>query len=80
MQQERNVAESTISMCFDFTGQTKDNMNARRDLAELCDRPHLELRKNPSGSESRCHTQVSGAPRPGYEHNHQVCWDQVSHI
>jgi hypothetical protein len=28
-------------------------MNARRDLAELCDRPHLELRKNPSGSESR---------------------------
>ena len=53
MHQERNVAESIISMCFDFTGQTKDNMNARRDLAELCDRPHLELRKNPSGSESR---------------------------
>jgi hypothetical protein len=45
MHQERNVAESIISMCFDFTGQTKDNMNARRDLAELCDRPHLELRK-----------------------------------
>jgi hypothetical protein len=21
-----------------------------------------------------------GAPRPGCEHNHQVCWDQVSHI
>jgi hypothetical protein len=21
-----------------------------------------------------------GAPRPGHEHNHQVCWDQVSHI
>jgi hypothetical protein len=21
-----------------------------------------------------------GAPRPGREHNHQVCWDQVSHI
>jgi hypothetical protein len=20
------------------------------------------------------------APRPGREHNHQVCWDQVSHI
>jgi hypothetical protein len=20
------------------------------------------------------------APRPGHEHNHQVCWDQVSHI
>jgi hypothetical protein len=21
-----------------------------------------------------------GAPRPGREHNHQVCWDQVSHV
>jgi hypothetical protein len=27
-----------------------------------------------------CHTRVLGAPRPGHEHNHQVCWDQVSHI
>jgi hypothetical protein len=27
-----------------------------------------------------CHTRISGAPRPGHEHNHQVCWDQVSHI
>jgi hypothetical protein len=27
-----------------------------------------------------CHTRISGAPRPGREHNHQVCWDQVSHI
>jgi hypothetical protein len=53
MHQERNVAESIISMCFDFTSETKDNMNARRDLAELCDRPHLELRKNPNGSESQ---------------------------
>jgi hypothetical protein len=29
---------------------------------------------------ARFHTRVSGAPRPGREHNHQVCWDQVSHI
>jgi hypothetical protein len=27
-----------------------------------------------------CHTRVLGVPRPGREHNHQVCWDQVSHI
>jgi hypothetical protein len=39
MHQERNVAESIISMCFDFTDQTKDNIKARRDLAELCDPP-----------------------------------------
>jgi hypothetical protein len=31
-------------------------------------------------SEASCHTRVLGAPRPGREHNHQVCWDQVSHI
>jgi hypothetical protein len=53
MHQERNVTESIISMCFDFTGQTKDNIKARRDLAKLCDRPHLEVRQNPSGYESR---------------------------
>jgi hypothetical protein len=29
---------------------------------------------------SRCHTRISGAPRPGCEQNHQVCCDQVSHI
>jgi hypothetical protein len=27
-----------------------------------------------------CHTRVLGPPRPGREHNHRVCWDQVSHI
>jgi hypothetical protein len=53
MDQECNVAESIISMVFDFTGQTKDNIKERRDLAELCDRPHLEVRQNPSGYESR---------------------------
>jgi len=53
MHQERNVAESIISMCFDFTGQTKDNLNARKDLADLCDRPGLEVRTNTSGNESR---------------------------
>jgi hypothetical protein len=29
---------------------------------------------------AECHTRISGAPRPGREHKHQVCWDQVSHI
>ena len=53
MHQERNVAESIISMCFDFTGQTKDNINARKDLAMLCDRPLLEVQVNASGNESK---------------------------
>jgi hypothetical protein len=53
MHQERNVAESIISMCFDFTGQTKDNLNARKDLAMLCDRPFLEVQRSANGNESR---------------------------
>jgi hypothetical protein len=36
---------------------------------------------NPSGGGVPvCYTRVLGAPRPGRKHNHQVCWDQVSHI
>jgi hypothetical protein len=53
MHQERNVAESIISMCLDVIGFTKDNMNARKDLADLCDRPSLEVRANARGNLTR---------------------------
>jgi hypothetical protein len=36
MHQERNVAKSIISMCFDVTGFSKESVNARKDLADLC--------------------------------------------
>jgi hypothetical protein len=39
MHEERNVAESIISMCFDVTDFSKGNVNARKDLAALCNRP-----------------------------------------
>jgi hypothetical protein len=45
MQQKRNVAESIVSMCIDITGKTKDNFKARRDIADVCNRPSLELDK-----------------------------------
>jgi hypothetical protein len=44
--QERNIVESIMSMCLDVTSFTKDNMNARKDLAALCDRPSLEAKPN----------------------------------
>jgi hypothetical protein len=50
MHQERNVAESIISMCLDVTGFSKDNMNERKDLAALCDRPLLEVKTNAKGN------------------------------
>jgi hypothetical protein len=49
-------------MCLHFTGQSKDNIQARKDLALHCDRPHLELRCNESGKEKR--TQVPYCLKP----------------
>jgi hypothetical protein len=46
MHQEHNMGESIISTCMGFSGKTKDNMNARQDLVELCNRPSLELKVN----------------------------------
>jgi hypothetical protein len=43
MHQERNVAESLISTCRNITGKTKDNFKARRDIADICNHPSLEL-------------------------------------
>jgi hypothetical protein len=33
-------------MCLDVTGFSKDNMNVRKDLAALCDRPLPEVKTN----------------------------------
>jgi hypothetical protein len=46
MHQERNMGESIISTCMNFLGKIKDNIKAQQDLAELCNRPSLELKVN----------------------------------
>jgi hypothetical protein len=53
MHQERNILESIISMCLDITSFSKDNINARKDLAALCDRPLLEVKANAKGNLTR---------------------------
>jgi hypothetical protein len=53
MHQERNVTESIMSMCLDVTGFTKDNVNARKDLAALYDHPLLEAKPNARGNLKR---------------------------
>jgi hypothetical protein len=50
MHQERNVAESIISLCLDVTSFTKDNVNARKDLA---DHPSLQAKLNARGKLKR---------------------------
>jgi hypothetical protein len=38
-----------MSMCLDVTSFMKDDVNARKDLAALCDRPSLEAKLNARG-------------------------------
>jgi hypothetical protein len=45
MHQEHNMGESIIRICMSLLGKTKDNIKAQTDLAELCNRPTLELSK-----------------------------------
>jgi hypothetical protein len=49
MNQEQNIAESIMSMCLDVTSFMKDNMNARKDKDDLCDRPNMEAKLNARG-------------------------------
>jgi hypothetical protein len=53
MHQERNIVESVISMYFDVTGSSKDNINTRKDLAALCNRHSLDARRNAKGNMTR---------------------------
>jgi hypothetical protein len=53
MHQERNVTESIISICFYVTGFLKDNINTRKELATLCNRPSLEPKINAKGNLKR---------------------------
>ncbi|WVZ90125.1 LOW QUALITY PROTEIN: hypothetical protein U9M48_036455 [Paspalum notatum var. saurae] len=62
MHQERDVAKSIISTCFDVTDKSKDNIKARKDLALICDRPALELRVSNNEHESR--PQADYCPKP----------------
>jgi hypothetical protein len=54
MHKERNVGESIISTCMEFTDRTKDNVKGRKDLAQICNRPSLEL------------TESGGKPRAAF--------------
>jgi hypothetical protein len=49
MHQEQNVAESIMNMCLDVTSFMKDNLNTRKDLADLCDRPNMDAKPNARG-------------------------------
>jgi hypothetical protein len=52
--QERNVAESIVSTCLNIMGKTKDNFKARRDIADICNYPSLELDERGGSILSEC--------------------------
>ncbi|KAL0448087.1 UNVERIFIED_CONTAM: hypothetical protein Slati_1936600 [Sesamum latifolium] len=40
---EKNVFDNIFNTVMDIKGKTKDNLNARRNLKSICNRPELEL-------------------------------------
>jgi hypothetical protein len=54
MHQKLNTGKSIISTCMGLPGKTKDNIKAQKDLAELCNRPTLEV------------TETNGKPRASF--------------
>jgi hypothetical protein len=51
MHTEKNVAEALWATIMEIPDKSKDNVKARVDLAELCDRPNQEM-KPPSGGKT----------------------------
>lgn len=49
MHNEKNVGETIWATCFDIPERTKDNVKARLDAAEICDRSKFNMQKKPSG-------------------------------
>jgi hypothetical protein len=45
--------EGIISMCFDVTCFSKENISTRKDLAALCNCPSLEAKRNAKGNLKR---------------------------
>jgi hypothetical protein len=64
MHQERNVGESILSTCMAFADNIKDNHMARKDLAQLYNRPSLELKS--SGGKTRAPFCLKSKERKKY--------------
>jgi hypothetical protein len=45
-------------MCFDVTGFLKGNVNARKDLAALCNRPSLKPKKKYKGKSEKTTSSI----------------------
>jgi hypothetical protein len=55
MHEERNIIERIINMCFNVSGFSNNNINARKDSANLCSRPSMEPKINAKRNPKRTH-------------------------
>jgi hypothetical protein len=53
MHQECNIAENIISMCFEVTSFSKDNINVGKDLVDLCNHHSMDPKINAKGNLKR---------------------------
>jgi hypothetical protein len=58
MHQECNIVENIINMYFEVTGFSKDNINAKKDLAALCNCPSLEPKRNAKGKSKKTTSSI----------------------
>jgi hypothetical protein len=61
MHQERNVAESIVMTCMNFPKKSKDNKQARKNLAMICHRPSLHL--SAYGTKPQAHFYIKAKER-----------------
>ena len=90
----RNLYQGSNVYCYDSLRLTKrsfsDLCTILRERCDMCDTLNVSVEEKVAifllivGHSTKMRMILShpgfGAPRPGREHNHQVCWDQVSHI
>ncbi|KAL3520947.1 hypothetical protein ACH5RR_019096 [Cinchona calisaya] len=50
---EKNVFDNILNTVMDITGKIKDNLNARKDLRDICDRPAPEVDVTSTGSKPK---------------------------
>jgi len=47
---EKNVFDNIFNTVMDVKGKTKDNLNARKDIKILCNRPNMNVKQLPNGN------------------------------
>jgi hypothetical protein len=72
--------ESIIKGLEDKIMEIEDSLTQKDGLLRSAEGSLAEVQvQNKELSEELSHPGFRG-PKPGREHKHQVCWDQVSHI